>query len=227
MIWWLIILGLLTLLILILIRTRLFIEIDVKHTRDHNHIQILFKAWKGLIKYRYEVPLVAVDDESASVVIKEEKAAGPTGDNEKESKKKITPQDVINRIKQAKKLLEHVVGFHRIVRLFLSHITIHKIMWKTAIGVGDAAKTGTLTGIIWTLKGSIMGIISQYMRLSKQPIIEVYPHFQQTITHTELTCIVSFRIGHAMGAALRLVKFWRGIRKTKSVPDSFNKRKTM
>ncbi len=42
------------------------------------------------------------------------------------------------------------------------------------------------------------------------PNLSVTPHFQFAILQTQLTCIFQFRIGHAILAGLKLIKFWKG-----------------
>ncbi|UTW68865.1 hypothetical protein KHA80_16170 [Anaerobacillus sp. HL2] len=48
-----------------------------------------------------------------------------------------------------------------------------------------------------------------YMRLKVEPILDIQPAFQQVISHTELSCMISFRLGHAIIAALQIVKHWK------------------
>ena len=82
--------------------------------------------------------------------------------------------------------------------------------WHTIIGLGDAAHTGMITGAIWAIKGGIIGLISHYIKLKEMPKITVTPHFQAAVIQTEFTCIFQFRIGYAILAGLKLIKFWKG-----------------
>ena len=119
-----------------------------------------------------------------------------------------------------KELLQHVISFHRIVRYFLRKVSVRKLEWHSVIGVGNAALTGTLTGALWSVKGGVLGVISNYMRLKDMPNLSITPSFQKAYSQTQLSCMIQFRIGYAMVAGLKLVKFWKGGKpkfKTKTV----------
>ena len=42
---------------------------------------------------------------------------------------------------------------------FLKKVNVTELEWHSTMGVGDAALTGMLTGALWTIKGSIIGMI--------------------------------------------------------------------
>jgi hypothetical protein len=78
------------------------------------------------------------------------------------------------------------------------------------IGIGDAVYTGVAAGALWSIKGSIIGLLSNYLRMKEMPKLMVQPNFQQMITSTDLSCMFQFRIGYAILAGLKLVKWWKG-----------------
>lgn len=167
--------------------------------------------WFGLIKYTIKVPLIKVDDNSPSLVVKSKTKMGDSSDEStKENEKQITTEDVETNLSNGKKLLNHVFGLHQIVRHFFRRVTLKGLEWNTLIGLGDAAHTGTITGAIWAFKGSIIGLLSHYFKLKEVPKISVTPHFQAAVIQTRLTCIIQFRIGYAILAGLKLFKFWKG-----------------
>jgi hypothetical protein len=167
--------------------------------------------WFGLIRYTINVPLIKVDDNSPSIVVKSKTKMGDSGDESaKENATQITTEDMENNLINVNKILKHVFGLHQIVRKFFRRVTMKGLEWNTLIGVGDAAHTGTITGAIWALKGSIIGLLSHYFKLKEMPKISVTPHFQAAVIETRLTCIIQFRIGYAILAGLKLIKFWKG-----------------
>ncbi len=46
-------------------------------------------------------------------------------------------------------------------------VTVKQFEWHSMIGVGDAAHTGMISGAIWTLKGSIVGIIKSLFKIER------------------------------------------------------------
>lgn len=198
-----------SLLLLLLLPLLLFIKIKIFISYAHNgkddeltlRIQVL-----RFIKYKVQLPMLAVDDESPSVVY-EEKREGPLG--KKEIKEKFTVQRFIDDLRLLQRFLKHVVGFHTIVRKFMKKTSIDDFHWTTKIGTGDAALTGSASGVIWGIKGNALGIITNYMKLKTTPEIEVLPDFQQMMLKTTFKCMVSFRLGHAMLAGLKVLRHWK------------------
>lgn len=210
MVWLVIILLILLITILAIILTKLTVILDYYHGQDNDDLSITFKAWYGLIKYKKSVPLIKIDKNSPSIVFKEQVKTGQQETTKKEDVKKFSADDLVKDLHDAKELLNHVFSLHTIVRKFLRKVSVQKIEWHTNAGIGDAAYTGVLIGALWTVKGGVIGIISNYMKLKKMPIISITPNFQRAISQTRITCMIQFRIGNAMLAGIKLVKFWKG-----------------
>lgn len=208
--WLIIILLVLLILILAIIFTKLNVHIDYYHGQDNDNLTITFKAWFGLIRYKISVPLIKIDKDSPSIVYKEKVKTGQQETTKKEDVKNFSTEDLVNNLSNANKIFTHVFGLHKIIRRFLKKVSVQKMEWHTNAGIGDAAYTGMLIGALWTVKGGLIGIISHYMKLKEMPIISVTPNFQRAISQTRLLCMIQFRIGHAMLAGIKLVKFWRG-----------------
>jgi hypothetical protein len=190
--------------------TTLHIKIEFTHTQDNDHLRATLRAYKFL-SYSIDVPMVKVDKEDGSLQYeKQQNPSSKAQQSEPIDRNKITPTEIINRIQNMYDFLQKVVGLHIIVRIFLRKITVHKFVWNTWIGTGDAAFTGMLTGGVWSLKGNIVGLVGHFMKLKGEPELSVTPFFQQKTSQTKLLCMFSFRIGHAIGAVLRIVKYWKG-----------------
>ncbi|HWO97315.1 MAG TPA: DUF2953 domain-containing protein [Bacillus sp. (in: firmicutes)] len=214
MLWVWLLLSAFCILIFIIFISKLRIQINLNHVQSNDFYQIKFSLWFGLIRYTYKIPVVKIDKDSPTVVVNEEmKAGNPSQEKgQQDHWKDYSIQDAIRLLEDAKDFLKHVVGFHKIMKRFLSHVSVERIRWNTVVGVGDAMYTGVAVGVVWSLKGSIMGIISQYMRLKDHPIMEVLPSFQYPVSETRFQCMISFRIGHAILTSLRILKHWKKFR---------------
>lgn len=208
--WLIIILLVLLILILAIILTKLNVQIDYYHSQDNDNLTITFKAWFGLIRYKISVPLIKIDKDSPSIVYKEKVKTGQQEKTKKEDVKNYSSDDLVKNLSNGNEILNHVFGLHKIIRRFLKKVSVQKIEWHTKAGIGDAAYTGMLLGALWTVKGGLIGMISNYMKLKEMPIISITPNFQRAISQTRLICIIQFRIGYAMLAGIKLVKFWKG-----------------
>lgn len=201
--------------------TKIKVMINYFHAQDDDSLKIEFKALFGLIKYKMDIPVIKIDDDSAAIVTKEKLKSGQEEKTVKEGRRKMTPDDLIKSFKDFNILLEHVVSLHKIIRRFLKKVKIKELEWNTLLGAGDAALTGMLTGAAWTVKSSVIAVISSYFRLQVMPQMTVQPHFQLAVAQTSFKCMLQFRIGHAMVAGIKLLKFWKGGRpKFKTKPLS-------
>lgn len=202
--WLFLALIILLLLFILIIFTKLSIFITYYHNKDDDDLKIELRIWFGLIKYKIKIPLIKVDDNSPSLIVE--------GESESSEKKvsQITATDMLSGMKNYKEILEHVFQLHSIVKKFLKKVSIKQFEWYSAIGVGDAAHTGMVTGAIWAIKGSIIGLLSHYLRILETPKIMVTPDFHQMTSQTRIICIFQFRIGNAMLAGIKLLKFWKG-----------------
>ncbi|WP_254842615.1 DUF2953 domain-containing protein [Bacillus sp. MRMR6] len=223
---WLLIALIILLVFLIILITKITVHIDYYHHNDNDDLKIEFKIWFGLIKYKMKVPLIKIDDNSPSIIVTGEKQMGDSPDNSKNVEQQITPNKVMQNMHNVREILNHVVHMGSIVKRFLSRVSIKQFDWHTLVGVGDAAATGVLSGAFWTIKGSMVGILSHFLKLKEMPNISVTPHFQLAIIQTRITCIIQFRIGHAILAGLKLIKFWKGGRPNLRMNENYSKEKT-
>ncbi len=207
--WLLFILLFLVLLILLIVVTRLTIFIDVNHSQDDDHIKIKFSIWFGLIRYTINVPMVAIDEETPSIVFKKEKKANIASD-EKKKTVKFSFHNLMDSIHDSKEILYRVIDLVPILKHFLKKISVSKFEWHSHIGIGDAAHTGIITGLGWSIKGTIVGVISQYFNLKTYPDYSITPSFQVAVSETKLRCMIQFRIGYAIVAGIKVMKRWRG-----------------
>lgn len=100
---------------------------------------------------------------------------------------------------------EHVHHLHQWSRDVLRRFHVERLSWHTAIGTGDAAETGVLTGLAWGVKSTVVGVAGAYVQWERPPQIRVDPVFHEPRLETDLQCIVRFRIGHAIVAGIRLL----------------------
>jgi hypothetical protein len=173
------------------------------------------------------VPLVKIDENSPSIVMKGNTQMGDSSEKQSPTKEaKITEDGIISKFTNAKEIIQHVVNTNVIVKKFMKRMVIKHFEWHSLVGVGDAAHTGIITGALWTLKGSILGVLSHFLRMKEMPVLSITPHFQLAIIQTHITCIFQFRIGYAILAGLKLIKFWKGGRPNLEMNTAYSKEKT-
>ena len=173
------------------------------------------------------IPLIKIDDNSPSVVVKGNSGMGNSSENDSPTKvDQIKKDDIMTYLRNTKEILQHVINMNVILRKFIKRIVIKHFEWHSLVGLGDAAHTGIITGALWTIKGSFIGMLSHFLRLKEMPVLSVTPHFQLAIIQTRITCIFQFRIGYAILAGLKLIKFWKGGRPNLKMNTANSKEKT-
>ncbi|MFE7149614.1 DUF2953 domain-containing protein [Heyndrickxia sporothermodurans] len=198
-----VIIGIFLLFLLVIWFTTITIFIDYSHRIDDDHLRVQFIMWK-FIRYKLKIPAIKV--EKAEPTITYEKKTN-TGTHEHSE---ITTKEITDRISDFKELLEHIFGLKIIIQKFLKKVRITQLEWHSTIGFKDAALTGKITGVAIAVKSIIIAFISKQMNLMQFPNYSVTPSFQIPISETTLKCMIKIRIGNAILAGLKIVKFWRG-----------------
>ncbi|MFB4473377.1 DUF2953 domain-containing protein [Oceanobacillus caeni] len=96
-----------------------------------------------------------------------------------------------------------------VVQSILHNTTLHQLNWTTNIGTGEASTTGVMSGVLWSIKGTIMGYFAEKLILMCNPDIQVLPKFQQEFFETNLNCMVSIRIGKAIQGIIKLTRIYK------------------
>ncbi|MBO8170424.1 MAG: DUF2953 domain-containing protein [Bacillaceae bacterium] len=207
---WLVVVLLLFWLLWLIFMTTLKIKIEMKREGHNDLIHIEVRAWMGLIRFRQDIPAIKLLDLMKGPVV-ERSVESPVTDKKVMKRRQRIPRKVINKnMKKIKQILKHTVHIHRILKLFFKKIKVDELKWHTSIGTGDAAETGLLSGIIWSVKGALVGVVSQYFSLRTVPRLHVSPSYQSPSLSVQFSCIVRFRVGHAMVAGIRI---WINFRK--------------
>jgi hypothetical protein len=195
------------------------VTVVFRHAKDDDEYKIVVRTLFGLIRYTIRIPLIKLETESESpgVTFVHKEGVGGTR-TKKEKKSKWTPRDIAHFFRQVKQFLKQVVDLHEIMKQFYRHVTITKWEWRTTIGTGDAASTGLIAGLGWSLKYTIIGVVSRYTKMKTVPVIMIVPSYDRVVSETAFLCMFQFRIGHAMLAGLRVVKHWNGRRLPKRKP---------
>ncbi|MFS1517611.1 DUF2953 domain-containing protein [Bacillus sp. SCS-151] len=198
--------------ILCLLFMKITVRVLLLHEKDNDQIKIQLRTLFGIIRYTYNVPFIKVDKKDANLVVGQNKSSKNVGEEQTDNKdvEHISVNDVIEGIQNAKELIEHIVGFHQIIRNFFKKVHVTKFEWQTQLGARDAAMTAILSGLAWGVKGGVIGLVSNNMKLDTNPYIEIAPSYQKPSSHTKLKCMLYFRIGYAILGGIRLLKLWKG-----------------
>lgn len=217
MVWFTIIIGILLFLLIVISLSTIHISIYFVHRNDNSNIQVNFKMYHFL-KYKLNVPLIMVDAQDHSLKIREEK---DTTLGQKKEKKKITFLQLKNQYQSFKKMLKHINHFYQILAAFLKKMKMKKVEWHSAIGLGEASSSAIAAGAVWGFKGIAIQVLNTFFKLEESPNVSVVPVFQGMHSETRFSCMISFKIGHAIVVMLKILKSWRIVSRSAKVNSEY------
>lgn len=104
--------------------------------------------------------------------------------------------------KEILKVKKHFKYFkkHKKIMRYLGK-NIKKIYWITNIGFEDAALTGISTGLLWSIKSSILSVFISKNGLDEIDI-NIYPDFNKSKFEIEFNCIIKCNLVYIIIIAL-------------------------
>lgn len=125
------------------------------------------------------------------------KKHGPTLAREES---KTGPDFALKLIRRAQIIYRAVAPVQNFI---LSRILVRRFIWRTVIGLPEAAQTGVATGMLWVLKGNTAAFLYQKLsRRSSRPELEIVPVFNRQLLHVYFNCIFTMRTGHIIYTGL-------------------------
>lgn len=99
----------------------------------------------------------------------------------------------------------------RPMRYFRRRIRFKQLDVHVEVGGSDAMQSALLSGVSWSLIGTVLSQLSRFVRLDPAvPRVQVVPDFAGPACRVEVNCIVGYRLGNAIFAGVWLL--WRAIR---------------
>jgi uncharacterized integral membrane protein len=200
------ILLVLLLILIVILFTKVKVDLTYKFEPKDQRLIILIRALFGMIRFRIEIPKLKEKPKKGK---KTEKTISFDGNSKKNGEQLSEEETALESFDGIKQLMERVKDLHEIVKDFLRKVRISHFEWKSALGTGNAASTGTVAGLAWAFKGSMIGIISDYFSLRVSPKLDITPVFNRAISNTYIKCMIQVRTGNAILAGLKILKYWR------------------
>jgi hypothetical protein len=210
---WITAAGLFFLLILIVILSSQVVVVGhLRRLGDNDDVELNIKALYGIIRYKFKVPIIQFT--GTSVQLKEQVSKTNVSANTwSQYYEDIDADKVMKSIDKFKHILEITRNLKGWVRQTLSKVSLIEWKWSTSVGTGDAMWTAMATGALWSVKTSIIGVLSQMVKLKAEPKMIVQPIYLGSVFRTEWSCIAQIRFGYAILAGLQLsvrMRKWKG-----------------
>ncbi|MDF2720553.1 MAG: hypothetical protein K0Q59_228 [Paenibacillus sp.] len=161
------------------------------------------RALYGLIRYRYDVPMLYWDD---GLRLKRERINSNRKKLLTDETVTIDRELVENYFRRLKLFLANTAKLVEWTKGVMSRTVCTEISWVTRVGLHDAADTAITTGAVWGLKTSLVGYMTRYMRFEAKPALSVQPQFNRTMFATEAVFRVKIKAVYAMLAMMILLR---------------------
>lgn len=156
----------------------------------------------GLIGYAWHLPRLAANTQEVSIEVQSRQDG-------KEREQRVRWDDLMRQLKRQDLRL-----IRRMARRLLGRLVIKEWRWKSALGTGDAATTGWLSGGMWTLVASLTNWLCRQCHMETRPLLQITPHFHQKIFAHDISVHCQVRIWHLLQTGW---DWWRYRRRLKRI----------
>lgn len=199
----------LVLLLLVIILTLCsFIDFHFRFYKRGNDdlVEINVTSLYGLVKLHFELPQLVFEGLKRGLRVKLEEQGTAISSSEIDKEEKIDQERIKRWQENIKMAMKSTRNLKKWLKTTLAHVKISTLDWSTDFSLGDAADTATAAGAVWGIKWSIVGFISQRVKLKRDPRLFVKPVFEDELCFSmELVCKGRLSVAYALYAGLLLI----------------------
>jgi hypothetical protein len=183
---------------------------------DDDHVIIDTTALGEIIRYRLKIPVTAITQRKSIPWIESE-IESKSGETEshalaEQSKSWLwiryflhNPDEMQQKIGR---LIDAIHDYADFMRWVTDKIRFERFYWVTRIGLDDAALTAITVGMLWSIKSYIVATLwHKHCCTRAKPVVRVLPAYNREEFHMDFECIFSVRLGHIIGAGIRLLRY--------------------
>lgn len=192
--------------ILLILLVPIQVELHYKREGKDDRLHLGIRALFGLVRLGYDIPVMALFNKGSAVIVKKDPAKQMP--KEQRGWVTVTVEKIDKFARQVRKIRERIGKYKRALLRLSKCFHLMQFRWDTMFGTGDAARTATLAGLGWAIKGVLSGLLYSYVSVEKRLRYNIQPHFQAKGFRTELRCIIRFTLGKVIIAVLTLAFLW-------------------
>jgi hypothetical protein len=187
--WWIVSLSLLALFVLVMFSN---IKVRVRYVREgeNDELDTNISAVFGLVQLKYKVPTIELKPWLRGIRVdvskKESSDLLPTLD--------FTREEMQMFAARIRTLIAHMRDYKAWLAGALQHVHIVQFRWETRFGLTDAPETGIASGVVWSLKSMVVGLMSRWVTLDERPVMMVTPLFQNPKFRTDVLVRTKVRV---------------------------------
>ncbi|MCT4618697.1 MAG: DUF2953 domain-containing protein [Marinisporobacter sp.] len=188
--------------LIILLFMSVIIDIKILKDNDNDKIILEFKTLFELIKYKIEIPFIDLTMKKNGLPFLKMSTEIKKGQAEELSEEKKSIVNLNEMKKIYKKVRCFFCTYEKEIQYICSRLKISTFLWKTDLGLKDAALTGMLSGVLWIFQEQIIILLRNNAKCN-QMNSKVTPHFNKEVFKTTLHCIIKGKIGYIIIAGIK------------------------
>lgn len=191
------------LIILLLYMMPVAVSIEINREKENNKITIGLRTLYGLLKLKTKIPFLNITFENGKLALKYKVEVA----NRKRDKlfARFTKLFSIEEGESLYKAYKNNKNkFAPLLGYIAKKAKITDLKFKLHMGMGDAAASGVLYGIVWIIIGSVVTISKSCLNIN-EPRITVVPVFNRIQLSFDFSCIISMKSGHIINAGIRAI----------------------
>ncbi|AOY77097.1 DUF2953 domain-containing protein [Clostridium formicaceticum] len=190
---------------MLLLFLNLRIEIHFIREGENDEINITVSTLKNLLKYRTTIPFVDFLNNGRNIlttnVYKKAEVSNTEALEDEKQEKELNYNEIKIIVKRGH---YYYKKYWQVLQYIKKRIIIHKVLWKTQVGLEDAADTAIISGLLWGVKANLMTLLKSKVR--PQAIhIDVAPYYVCKRFGMIFDCIVTLKIGYIIIAGIKLL----------------------
>lgn len=194
------------LIISILFYSKIYIELIYRRKDSNDDLWVKVSMFHKLLNYDMQIPIIEIKNMQRAVWLKSKIKTQHSQQQTKEKREQRFIRKTLHYYLAHPGRLQYVLRLFRYcARLYLriiGNITIalhcENFNWQTKYGAKDAALTGIVTGILWTIKSLILSRVQRKAVFESKPHIHVTPDFEEDDLKVDFQCIFSIRLGNVI-----------------------------
>lgn len=199
-------LGLLILAMILVLSSSIDFRIRCYKHDKNDLLELDVKTLFGLIKLHYELPRLVFKGLEQGVFGKFKETGTATTGVDTVKEEQFDKERIEHWRDNVQLAVKSTRGLKKWFKETVAHVKISKLDWSTDFSLGDAADTAIVSGAVWGLKWSIVGFISQWVKLKHNPRVFVKPVFQDEHSFSmEFVCEGKLSVSYAVYASLQLL----------------------
>lgn len=165
-------------------------------------IRMLF----GMVRFHYEMPKLKFDNMKKGFLLKLEKQNNLSRKSGDSAHVRLNKRQIELWSKEVHILLESTASLKKWLRHTFAHVRVHELNWSTRFSTGEAEWTAVASGVLWSIKTTLVGWLSFQVRMKSHPHLHVIPEFSDEMSFsTEFYCVSRLSFGYAMYASFILM----------------------